>query len=249
MQRGMFAVVKPAGITSAGVINKIKTVLRKGVQKSGANVAGKQGSPRIKVGHGGTLDKRATGVFVIGLGEDCKKLDTFLRSDKCYECVGELGKATDSYDMDGTVVQEASWNHVAPSDMTDALASHFCGEISQTPPTFSALKYRGKRSSDLARKGIIITHQPRLVTVYSITLTYCQLPLFKLAVHCSSGTYIRSIVHDLGQRLGSAAHVRELCRTRQGPLSLDSALSEKDWTFENIQRSIEKFDIMGIGIM
>lgn len=236
MQRGVFAVVKPVGITSAGVTNRIKTIIREKTRKS------EQGFHKLKVGHGGTLDKGASGVLVVAIGEDCKKLATFLKSDKYYECVGKLGEARDSYDMDGRIVQESDWKHIALSDVSKVISDHFCGEITQTPPIYSALKYGGKRASDLARKGIVFTPTPRKVTVHSITLLEFQPPFFKTAVHCSSGTYIRSIVHDLGQHLGSAAYVRELCRTKQGPFTLNHALAEKDWTFDNIFRAIENFN-------
>lgn len=232
MNRGLFAVVKPVGITSAAVTNRIKTVLTR---------KNKLGSPpRVKVGHGGTLDKAASGVLVIAVGQDCKKLETFLKCDKYYECVGKLGEATDSYDLSGRIVETADWKHIEEPDMSKMLGDHFCGEIVQVPPSYSAIKYGGKRASDLAREGIAFNLSPRKVTVHSITLIEFQPPFFKLRIHCSSGTYIRTIIHDLGKHLGSAAYVRELCRMRQGLFTLNHALPEENWTFDDIQRSIEK---------
>ena len=225
--RGIFAVVKPVGLTSAAVTNRIKAVLR--------NRAGIQ----IKVGHGGTLDKSARGVLVIGLGKDCKQLTKALDENKYYECVGELGIATDSYDAEGEVVQRAPWHHVRRSDLEGVLTAHFTGEITQSPPTYSALKWKGTRLSDLARRGVYITPKPRQVIIHSISLLDFQPPLFTISVTCSSGTYIRSIVHDIGQHLGSVAHVKALCRTRQGDFTLEHALEEKEWTYENIQDAIE----------
>ena len=232
--------LKPAGVTSADVTNRLKAVIVEGARKKCPGVTIKQ----IKVGHGGTLDKAASGVLVVGVGEDCKKLSTFLKSEKLYECVGKLGEATDTRDVEGKVVEKASWEHVKEADIVKALKEHFCGEISQIPPVYSALKRGRKRASDLAREGVVFIPAPRKVTIYSIKLMKFQPPFFKISVHCSSGTYIRSIVHDLGQHLDTAAHVTELCRTRQASFSLDSALSEHDWTFQNILRFIESTSIL-----
>ena len=233
MERGIFAVAKPVGITSAGVINRIRAVLREEAGKAA----------RIKVGHGGTLDRAASGVLVVALGSDCKRLRNFLASDKCYEAVGKLGEATDTYDMDSgsRVIRTASWEHVEREHITRVLAGHFTGEISQIPPAYSALKCGGERASDLARKGIDFTLPPRKVTVYSVRLIKFHPPRFTIAVHCSSGTYIRSMVYDIGRHLGSAAHVSELCRTKQGQFTLSCALREQDWTFEKINNSITSF--------
>ena len=220
--RGIFAVVKPVGLTSADVTNRIKALLREG-----------NGS-RVKVGHGGTLDKSAHGVLVIGIGADCRKLTAALADDKCYECLGELGTATDSYDSEGKVVYRAPWGHVSRSNLESVLANHFSGQITQTPPTYSALKWKGTRLSDLARRGTLITPEPRRITIHSISLQDFQPPSFMINVTSSSGTYIRSLVHDIGQKLNSAAFVRSLCRKRQGMFTLEQALQERDWTFKNI---------------
>ena len=240
MMRGIFAVAKPVGITSAKVTNIIKAVLVKEALTTDPDAGKRRGSSKIKVGHGGTLDKGASGVLVIAVGEDCKRLSAFLGSDKYYECVGKLGEATDTLDMDGEVVQETAWKHVSASGLSEALRTKFTGKISQTPPVYSALKHKGKRSSDLARKGIVFAPAVREVTVYSARLMGFQPPYFTISVHCSSGTYIRSIVHDLGQSVGSAAHVSKLCRTKQGPFDLSQALSESEWTYSKICRLIEK---------
>ena len=235
-RRGIFAVVKPVGITSAGVTSRIKALLVEEARKSDP-VARKL---EVKVGHGGTLDRGATGVLVVAIGEDCKKLSTLLNScDKCYECVGKLGEATDTWDKDGRVIKRAAWEHIKESQISRILTDYFTGEIFQTPPIYSALKYRGKRLSDWAEEGIIVTPKARKITIHSIRLISFQPPFFKITVSCSSGTYIRGIVHELGRNLESAAHVTELCRTKQGSFSLNNALAEHDWTFNNINRLIK----------
>lgn len=237
MYRGTFAVLKPVGITSAEATNRIKAVIVDGVREN--YPATTRNQRQVKVGHGGTLDKRASGVLVVGIGDDCRKLTAFLKSEKWYECVGKLGEATDSRDGDGKVVEKVPWEHIKESDISKALIDNFTGEVCQIPPAYSAIKCGGKRSSDLARRGVVFTPPSRKITVYDIKLMKFQPPFFKIYVHCSSGTYIRSIVHDLGHCLKSAAHVTELCRTRQGAYSLDTALPRHNWTFENIRRFIQ----------
>ena len=240
MHRGIFAVVKPVGITSAAVTNRIKAVLEREALERSPDAARRRDVRRIKVGHGGTLDKGASGVLVIGLGEDCKKLSHFLGSDKHYDCIGKLGVATDTYDSSGKIVREATWDHVTEAHLSQALKERFSGNIVQTPPVYSAIKHRGNRSSDLARRGIVFAPSAREVTVYSARLVKFQSPYFEMSIHCSSGTYIRSIVHDLGEFVGSVACVSELCRTKQGQFSLNHALPETQWTYSNIRRLVDQ---------
>ena len=208
MIRGVFSVYKPRGLTSADVTNRIKKILIDGVAMGDRRKA-------PKVGHGGTLDRSAEGVLVIGIGEDCKRLVRFLVGSKWYEVTGEFGKATDTYDSEGVVTSSKPFNHIVPHNLQAILRS-FEGQILQTPPRYSALKKNGRRLSDLARQGTLVDVEPRPVVIHSIALQSLVLPHFTLRVHCSSGTYIRSLVHDIGMKAGSVAHVRELCRTRQG---------------------------------
>ena len=241
MQRGLFAVAKPAGVTSAAVTNRIKAVLLQEARKNSPDAASGRHSPKIKVGHGGTLDKGASGVLVIGVGRDCKRLADFLASDKCYECVGRLGEARDTLDMDGSVVEMAPWDHVTQKALSEALVQRFTGTILQSPPVYSAIKHKGSRSSDLARRGILFVPSPREVTVHSATLVKFQPPFFEISIHCTSGTYIRSIVHELGKYVGSAAYVTELRRTRQGQFELRHALPESKWNFSEICKAAERY--------
>ena len=212
MIRGVFSVYKPRGLTSADVTNRVKKILLEGVAKGNTRRT-------LKVGHGGTLDRSAEGVLVIGIGEDCKRLATFLTGDKWYETTGEFGKATDTYDSEGMVTSCKPFNHITSQDLEVILRS-FEGQILQTPPRYSALKKNGRRLSDLTRQGMIVDIEPRQVVIHSITLQSLLLPYFTLSVHCSSGTYIRSLVHEVGMKAGSVAHVEKLCRMRQGVFSL-----------------------------
>lgn len=236
IQRGVFAVFKPAGLTSAAVTNAIKRVLLPPSQE--LSVSEYRAAWRnLKVGHGGTLDKQAEGVLVIGIGEDCKRLRQFLLGDKCYECIGELGRSTDTYNTEGSITSEKPFTHIQIEDFENVLKT-FQGDVMQIPPVYSAIKRGGKRLSDLARQGVCVSPPPRLVTIHSISLLSLQLPHFSLSVSCSSGTYIRSLIHDIGQKLGSAAHMVYLCRTKQGPFLEENALREHKWTVDDIGRAI-----------
>ena len=200
----------------------------------------------MKVGHGGTLDKSAEGVLVIGVGEDCKKLSSFLHNvDKEYTVTGRLGVATDTLDGSGSVTEEKLWEHVTKQDLETALVD-FQGEIAQVPPVYSALKFEGKRMSDHAREAselgaaCDLTPKSRQVTIHSLTLTDFNPPCFTIEVSCGSGTYMRSLVRDIGIKLGTVAHMEYLCRTRQGPFSLEDALCQSKWTVADIEVAIDR---------
>ena len=248
ISRGLFAVFKPSGITSAETVSRIKQVLLqswKVTSPSEAEAEPKSTEPdsesrakkRLKVGHGGTLDMLAEGVLVIGVGEDCKKLTGYLKGSKTYEAIGELGKITDTLDSGGVVTAEKPFGHIRKADVENIL-QQFIGEISQTPPCYSALKQNGTRLSDLARWGIPVSPPPRQVCIYSLSLLDFRPPHFKITADCSSGTYIRSLIRDIGQKLDSEAHMTYLCRTQQGPFSLDDALREREWTIGSILRAV-----------
>ena len=238
MNRGLFAVFKPAGMTSAQVTGIIKRILQSDRGES---------DPRgrtLKVGHGGTLDKDAEGVLVIGVGEDCKKLQNFLQGEKEYDAIGRLGVATDTLDSSGTVVEEKPWGHVTKVDLLNTLKK-FQGEQLQTPPVISALKVRGRRMSDLARMGKTsdIEPKPRAITISKLELVDFSPPAFRIIVACSKGTYIRSLISDIGKSLRTVAHVKYLCRTKQGKqFYLENALSQEEWTVERIAEVSVKGD-------
>ena len=267
--RGMFAVYKPSGMTSAAVTNTLKKTLLQvplptrevgsreavdcreappgnDVTTTGPPVAGERrgrNAKRLKLGHGGTLDSMAEGVLVVALGEDCRRLAGFLAGDKCYEAGGELGRSTDTLWHDGTVTDERPYAHVTREDLKCALES-FVGEIHQTPPVYSALKLDGRRLSDWARQGVIVSPQSRRVTIHSLALLEFESPRFKISVSCSSGTYVRSLVRDIGLRVGSVAHMVHLCRTKQGPFTQEGALRRQDWTMEGMQQAVHRSAVL-----
>ncbi|KAL5476049.1 hypothetical protein EMCRGX_G025951 [Ephydatia muelleri] len=164
----------------------------------------------------------------------------FLRERNGTRRLVNLARQQTLMTVKGTVTSIKPFDHITLHDLKTILRS-FEGQILQTPPSFSALKKNGRRLSDLARQGMVLDIKPRHVVIHSITLDSLLPPFFTLSVHCSSGTYIRSLVHDIGSKVRSAAHVRALCRTRQGPFVLADALKEDDWSLQKIIMAIEMF--------
>ena len=238
---GLFAVWKPPGITSADATNAIKHVLIQGGVEPEPGREERVGRCRLKVGHGGTLDRFAEGVLVVGVGGACKRLHDLQRAtNKEYEVLCELGRTTDTLEAGGTVIGEAQWDHIRSSDVELALET-FRGEIVQTPPLYSAKKFKGRRFSDIARSNAPITVSPKpiTVTIHCLKLLNFEPPHFSMLVACSSGTYMRSLARDVGVALGSVGCVRALVRRRQGEFTEDMALQRKDWNVEGIARAME----------
>ncbi len=200
---------KPAGITSAAVVNAVKRITR---QK--------------KAGHSGTLDRFATGLMLVCTGSATRLTRFFLDSDKKYTASVQLGRTTDTLDPEGSVISEASFAGVTLNDVR-AAASAFRGEILQSPPIYSALKISGKRASDIVRSGKEVKLAERRITIFSLEiLSYDEESgLFEMEVHCSKGTYIRSLAGDIGKALGTGAYVAGLRRTASGEFSVDKALT------------------------
>lgn len=241
LTRGLFAVYKPRGVTAAAVVQEVKDVLSGDVVSGGVP---RRGRSRLKVGHGGTLDKEAEGVLVLGVGQDCKRLGLYLRGgEKTYVAQGQFGTATDTFDASGNAVDSRSFAHVTRAAVETCLKDHFTGEVMQSPPTYSALKIGGQRLSDLARLGLPVTRPlPRPVTILSATLEHFAPPNFTLSVTCKSGTYIRSLIHDLGVAMATCAHMTALQRTRDGPFGLEHCLPGEDWTVEKIKLAAEEVE-------
>ncbi|XP_072280454.1 pseudouridylate synthase TRUB1 [Pyxicephalus adspersus] len=236
---GLFPIHKPKGPTSAQSLNELK---RKLLGEAGLKEYGKRRRQTLKIGHGGTLDCSASGVLVVGIGDGTKMLGTMLGGSKKYTAIGELGKGTDTLDALGAVTEEKPYDHITREDLEKALKS-FTGDIMQVPPLFSALKKDGKRLSCLVREGVEVEEKPaRPVTVYGMTLTDFQPPLFTLDIECGGGFYVRSLVRDIGKALSSCASVKELTRTKQGPFTLeDHALGEDSWNIERVAQSLQEY--------
>lgn len=203
---GVLLLHKPRGLTSNAALQTARRLL---------NAA--------KAGHTGTLDPMATGLLPLTFGEATKFSQMLLHADKCYEAVLQLGVETDTGDADGEVTATAAVN-VEIVDIEDALSA-LRGEIDQIPPMYSALKRDGKPLYEYARAGIELALEPRRVTVHSLELAELEQDRLRLRVHCSKGTYVRSLAIDLGRALKCGAHLTALCRTEIGPFTLDRAIT------------------------
>ncbi len=192
-----------------------------------------------RIGHTGTLDPMATGVLPLCLGEATKIAGYLLAEDKGYEAELLLGVETDTLDAEGAVTARdpAGAAAVTEAQVRQALAG-FVGPGEQVPPMFSALKHRGRRLYDLARAGETVERPPRPIVIHELTLRTLALPRIGVFVHCSKGTYVRSLVADLGRALGCGAHLTALRRTRSGAFALDRALPLAELTIEAAQRAL-----------
>lgn len=240
--RGIIPIYKPSGITSFEVCDAIRSILlgASGISSLPPNKAPKTKSKsKLKVGHGGTLDKAAEGVLVVGVGEDCKHLSSFLTGSKEYSAIGILGKATTTYDATGSETKTATYDHVT-QDSLERVVRSFEGETLQTPPVYSALKIGGQRASDLARKGqaVDMSCKSRPISIYQIKLQMFSPPEFSIVLSCSAGTYVRSLIYDIGIASKTVACTKSLCRTKQGPFTLGEALKQDNWTIDCLSKFV-----------
>lgn len=203
---------KPPGWTSFDVVKKVRNIIRV-----------------RKVGHAGTLDPLATGLLILCTGKHTKLIETIQGQEKEYEVVFKLGATTASYDAEYPEENLIVATHITPERVIAALPA-FVGEIEQTPPAFSAVKVAGKRAYESARKGEQVELKARKITIYEFSLMEWESPAhIKARVRCSKGTYIRSLVHDLGQALGVGAYMTGLVRTRTGDYKLADAWEISDF--------------------
>ncbi len=203
---GIVVVDKPGGISSAGVVARIKDMF-------GAR----------KVGHAGTLDPAATGVLICCLNQATRLSRFFLKGDKVYEAELTLGTVTDTQDATGAVVAQHPIGNLSEQRIRK-VADSFVGAIDQVPPVFSALKHRGTPLYKLARRGAAVQKPARSVRIYSLAVSQVRLPTVRFSVSCSSGTYIRTLCADMGRRLGCGGHLAALCRTASSGYPIDEAL-------------------------
>ncbi|MGB5278010.1 MAG: tRNA pseudouridine(55) synthase TruB [Gammaproteobacteria bacterium] len=196
---GVLLLDKPAGITSNKALQQVKHLYR-----------------AAKAGHTGSLDPLATGMLPICLGEATKISAFLLDADKCYQVSCRLGETTSTADADGDVLNIRECAHVTLQDV-EKLKPRFSGSISQIPPMYSAVKHQGQRLYALAREGIEVERKPRTVQIHQLLFQSLHECTLELEVACSKGTYIRTLVEDLGEALGCGAHVVELRRLSVGP--------------------------------
>ena len=221
---GVIIIDKPQGKTSHDIVG----IMRK-----------KFGTRRV--GHTGTLDPMATGVLPICIGNATRASDMLTESDKKYRAQLLLGKRTDTLDIEGDVLEERAVN-VTEQEIRDVIDT-FIGEIDQIPPMYSAIKKDGKKLYELARQGIEIEREPRRINIYSIDIIDINIPYITVDVHCSKGTYIRSLCDDIGTRLGTGAVMTNLRRTYTAGFSIDDAYTiEQLDVIEDLSKALNPTD-------
>ena len=227
---GLILIDKPKGWTSFDVVNKIRHM----VEQSGLNTTGKK---RFPVGHTGTLDPLATGLLVIVLGNYTKRAPELTKLDKTYEVTMRLGQTSTSGDEEG---EKSFVSKVEPSLQEVAKNMKFYrGEIMQTPPAFSAIKINGKRAYKLAREGSEVKIEPRKVTIHRIVLDDYNYPYVQFTAGVSSGTYIRTLVEDIGEKLTTGAYMSDLRRTEVGSFKIDDALKMEGLSAEALYHHVQ----------
>jgi len=207
---------KPLEWTSFNVVSKLKYKL-----KHKLNVR------KIKVGHAGTLDPLATGLLIICTGKKTKTIPSLQDQEKEYTGTFIIGSTTPSFDLETAIDKEFPTEHIDDALLKEAVAK-LTGPLEQLPPIFSAKKVNGQRAYDAARKGIALDLKKSSVEVKEFEFDASEFPLFKFRIVCSKGTYIRAIARDLGEYLGSGAHMTSLCRTRIGDFKLSDARSVEE---------------------
>lgn len=207
----IFLIDKPLNWTSFDVVNKIRWNIRKAYHLK-----------KIKVGHAGTLDPKATGLLIICTGKFTKKIDEIQATSKVYTGTFKLGVSTPTYDTESEEDQTFPTQHITDS-LIHQTTQQFIGEIQQLPPAHSAVKVDGKRLYELARAGKEVELKPRNVVIYDFKITEINGDYINFYVHCGKGTYIRSLAHDFGKALNSGAYLTNLRRTKIGDFSVDQA--------------------------
>jgi tRNA pseudouridine55 synthase len=207
---GAVLIDKPAGPTSHDVVNEIRHHF--GLRK---------------VGHAGTLDPAATGLLILLLGRGTKLSEKLMSDDKVYAGTIKFGETTDSFDADGRLVASLPVPPLTVEQLNEAAAA-FLGDQLQTPPMVSAVKKDGVPLYKLARQGLEVERKPKLIHVYSFRFTAYEEPLGRFSVGCTKGTYVRSLAHDLGQKVGCGAHLASLRRIRSGRYDVDDAIAFED---------------------
>ena len=215
---------KPIHWTSFQVVNK----LRWGIKRQ-------LGVKKIKVGHAGTLDPLATGLMIICTGKKTKEIDKYQAAEKEYIATIKLGATTPSYDGETVENYFYATEHIN-TDLIIKTIRAFIGDIQQNPPIFSAIKVKGKKLYESARKGKDIETKPRNIRIIKLEILGIEMPYVQFRVSCSKGTYIRSLAHDIGKALNSGAWLCKLKRTKIGEYSLKNAIDIQD--FEDMMKSL-----------
>lgn len=223
MVNGIINVHKEKGFTSHDVVAKLRGIVG-----------------QRKIGHTGTLDPDATGVLPVCLGKGTKLCDLLTDKDKTYRTVLMLGQETDTQDTSGEVLNQGQWEHLTVEEVKEVILS-FLGESEQVPPMYSALKVNGKKLYELAREGKVVERKARPITVHELNILEVNLPEIHMEITCSKGTYIRTICHDIGLKLGSYGCMKELIRTRVSRFQL-----EDSYTLGQLQELKDKGELLSV---
>ena len=215
---GILLVDKPSGITSHNIVDRLRKKLN-----------------MKKIGHAGTLDPLATGLMILLIGKATKVSQFLINLDKAYEGIFNLGEETDSQDSDGQVVNKKGLPENLSAEMIEDVMKEFLGDQYQTPPMFSAKKINGVPLYKMARKGKTVDREPRVIRINELSLRGWNSPEGQFYMDCSKGTYVRTVFHDLGQKLGCGGHLTSLRRTKIN-----------DFTIEGVP-SLEEIETMGSG--
>ena len=219
---GFVNIIKPTGESSSNVVCKVKKILK-----------------TKKVGHLGTLDPAASGVLPIAVGKATKFFDYFLTKDKEYIAVVKFGIETDTLDSFGQVINSS--NKVVSEDKIKAVLNEFVGKIKQVPPKYSAIKINGKKACDLARDGVDVEIKEREINIYSLELLdKKEENVFRFKVHCSAGTYIRTLFSDIAKKLGTISTTMVIIRTKSGSFEIDNAITIEEFEQTRNVISIEE---------
>lgn len=222
---GFILIDKEKGITSFGAVKRVRYL-----------------SKEKKVGHSGTLDPLATGLLIIALGRCTKSLTSLIGCDKEYEFTAKFGYVSNTYDAEGEITESGLKNKCKKSEILEMIEKFFLGEIEQMPPIYSAKKIKGVRAYKLARQGKEVNLKLKKIKVDLFEIEKFSWPEVRFRIKCGSGCYVRSLVHDLGQKLKVGAYVKELRRTKINGFSVTDAylLDELNKNFEQAIISLEK---------
>lgn len=221
---GYLLLDKPAGWTSHDVVAKVRAIIKAGTGQ------------KAKVGHTGTLDPMATGLLVLVLGSHTKRAGEFVKLDKTYEAELTLGATSSTADVEGEVTPKST-QCPSESEAREVLNT-FLGETMQTPPAFSAVKVAGQRAYKAARAGKMVEIEPRKVTIYEITDVAYAYPKLRFTAKVSSGTYIRSLAVDIGEKLGTGAYLSVLRRTKVGDFDVSRAIKVEQLSIDILKTGV-----------
>lgn len=217
-KEGIIFVDKPKGITSHDVVDVVRKRLK-----------------TKRVGHAGTLDPLAEGLLIILVGKCTKLFSKFANFDKEYLGVLKLGEVTTTGDSQGKVIRKEEYKDISREKIKEIFFS-FLGEIEQIPPMVSALRVKGKRLYNLARRGIVVERPPRRIHILSLEVLKINLPLIEFCVHCSKGTYVRKLAEDIGEKLGCGAHMVKILRLSIGPFKIEKAVALDEINESHLQQ-------------